>query len=217
MLFRSGVTGVTLSAGAAQLRPDDIAGSRRDADLAMFQAKSEGRDRIVLQGPATDDFVDERHDLLDRMLRMQSEIVRLFDATHTDALTGVGNVKALDRHVEILERRRSSSVLAVLFIDLDRFHAFNRLRGHFAGDEALQRVAEQLLTLCRDSDVILSPVGGAPFRKGGEEFVLVAPVPDGTGALALGERVRAAVEGLALASPCPTPRSGPPTRCARPR
>ena len=41
-------------------------------------------------------------------------------------------------------------------------------------------------------------VGRAAFRKGGEEFVVVAPVASAQDARALGERVRAAVEALAI-------------------
>lgn len=190
---------VRLSAGAAQLRPEDIAESLRQADMAMFQAKSEGRDRLCVYGDETDEFVEDRRDLLDRIRRMHAEIVRLAELSRTDPLTQLGNRRALDRHLEIVERRRASAATAVLFVDLDRFHDYNHLRGQDQGDLALRLVSEQLRSICRRSDVVIPLVGREAFRIGGEEFVVVAPVGGADDALRLGERVRAGVEDLDLA------------------
>lgn len=190
---------VRLSAGAAALRADAVEESLRRADMAMLQAKSAGRDRLCVYGDETDEFVEDRRDLLERIRRMHAEIVRLAELSRTDPLTQLGNRRALDRHLEIVDRRRGTAATAVLFVDLDRFHEYNHLRGQDQGDLALRLVSEQLQAVCRRSDVVVPVVGRAAFRIGGEEFVVVAPVAGADDALRLAERVRAGVEDLDLA------------------
>lgn len=192
---------VTVSGGSTWLDPEDLDGSLRDADHAMFQAKSRGGMCLVVHGPQTARYVEERRELLDRMARMQAEITRLVDEAHTDPLTGIGNRRALDGHVEALDRRGLPAPLrrAVLFVDLDRFHGLNRAQGDAAGDEALRRVAATLASTCRDTDVLVPQERPAAFRKGGEEFVVVAPVRDEAGALALAERLCTSVRDLGIA------------------
>ena len=205
-LYGGGVDGVppvTMSAGAAPLRADDVDDSLRQADLAMIQAKSAGRNRLSVYDSATDAFVQDRQELLDRIRRMHAEIVRLAELSRTDPLTQLGNRRAMTRHMEILERRKDARRTAVLFIDLDRFGEYDRIRGDDQGDLALRLVADELRAICRRSDLIVNgavrSVGREAFRKGGEEFVVVAPVADGADALRLGERVRAGIETLDLA------------------
>lgn len=193
-----GTPTVTISAGAAPLHASDTEESRRQADLALWQAKAEGGARLSVYAAETDRFVQRRGNLADRVRRQHEEILRLLELTGTDALTDLGNRRAMDRHVEILERRRAPALTAVLFIDLDRFGELNRLRSDYEGDEALRRVGVALREICRRSDLVVPDVGRAAFRKGGEEFVVVAPVASAEDARALGERVRAAVEALAI-------------------
>lgn len=196
---------ISISGGSAWLDLSDLDASLRNADHAVYQAKSYGGARFVLHGPLTDQYVEERRELLDRMARMQDEIARLVAETHTDALTGIGNRRALDGHVEALERRAPPAPInrCVLFLDLDRFHELNRLQGDDSGDDALRDVARTLRETCRDSDVVVPQEQPVAFRKGGEEFVVVAPVHDVDGALALAERLCRAIEDLGI------PHGGP--------
>ena len=194
-----GVPPLTLSAGAARMRGTDVQESLRQADMALFQAKAAGRDRLCVYGDETDEYVEDRRDLLDRIRRMHDEIVRLADLSRTDPLTQLGNRRAMVRHLEILERRRETSITAVLFIDLDRFGEYDRIRGDDQGDLALRLVADELRVICRYSDVVVPLVGREAFRKGGEEFVVVAPVHDSADAVRLAERVRWGIENLDLA------------------
>ncbi len=72
---------------------------------------------------------------------------KLYQQAHFDALTGLPNRLVLnDRlHQEIIRAKRDSSLLAVVFIDLDRFKNVNDSLGHLAGDELLVKVSEILL------------------------------------------------------------------------
>jgi diguanylate cyclase (GGDEF)-like protein/PAS domain S-box-containing protein len=106
-----------------------------------------------------------------------------------DPLTHLPNrLLLMDRARQALARlHRSSGVVALLFIDLDKFKAVNDNLGHEVGDRLLLSVSERLGELMRDSDTVA--------RLGGDEFVILAEDIDGDGeALALAERVLDALE-----------------------
>lgn len=100
----------------------------------------------------------------------QEAIERLSLMTETDALTGIANRLALDKHLaeECARVRRHGFPLSVLLIDIDYFKAYNDTYGHAAGDECLRRVAQLLANCARRP-------GDVAARLGGEEFVLILP------------------------------------------
>jgi diguanylate cyclase (GGDEF)-like protein len=110
-----------------------------------------------------------------------------------DALTGTKNRRVFNQHLSALwpqaiEDHRS---LAVLLIDVDHFKAFNDRYGHQAGDETLRSVAQAIQTFaCRPFDILA--------RYGGEEFAAVLHDVDEQQAMQVAERMRRAVEDLAI-------------------
>jgi diguanylate cyclase (GGDEF)-like protein/PAS domain S-box-containing protein len=86
---------------------------------------------------------------------------------HHDQLTGLPNRLYLQAHLPeaIEEARKSSTVLAVLFLDLDRFKHVNDSRGHETGDKLLKTVAQRIRSTMRAEDVVV--------RMGGDEFVVI--------------------------------------------
>jgi diguanylate cyclase (GGDEF)-like protein len=84
-----------------------------------------------------------------------------------DDLTGVANrvafVDALGRATA--DARRDGDLLAVVFLDLDRFKVVNDSLGHQAGDDLLVQVAGRIRAVLRDGDVLA--------RLGGDEFTVL--------------------------------------------
>jgi diguanylate cyclase (GGDEF)-like protein/PAS domain S-box-containing protein len=86
---------------------------------------------------------------------------------HHDQLTGLPNRLYLQAHLPeaIEEAKRGGTVLAVLFLDLDRFKHVNDSRGHETGDKLLKTVAQRIRSTMRAEDVVV--------RMGGDEFVVI--------------------------------------------
>ena len=91
---------------------------------------------------------------------------------------------------EIHRARRYGHDLAVLMMDLDHFKSVNDRHGHAAGDLALQIFADRVRDTVRLSDVLV--------RRGGEEFVLIAPNADIPAASLVAERIRSKMSETAI-------------------
>jgi len=114
----------------------------------------------------------------------QALVLSLERQAFTDPLTGVANRTVLiDRMRQGLRRLgRTPGVLAVLYLDLDRFKVVNDSLGHRVGDAVLLQMAERLARHLRPADTLA--------RLGGDEFVIVAEgLADEQAAIDLGKRV----------------------------
>ncbi|MEA3056471.1 MAG: hypothetical protein QOD30_1903, partial [Actinomycetota bacterium] len=102
----------------------------------------------------------------------------------TDPLTGIANRTVfMDRLRHALRRLdRQNGLVAVLFLDLDRFKLINDSVGHQVGDAVLAQMAERLLRIVRPQDTLA--------RLGGDEFAIVAEdLTSAEDAVALGDRI----------------------------
>ena len=108
----------------------------------------------------------------------------LFLAYH-DPLTGLLNRRVMSTILkrEFGRAKRYSNYLSVVFIDLDDFKKVNDLHGHDAGDRLLKYVADKLIEMTRETDVVA--------RFAGDEFVIVLPETDLAMASSMLERIRA--------------------------
>lgn len=115
----------------------------------------------------------------------------LHEQALTDGLTGVRNRRSLDaKLVEERERSlRQKTPLVVMLIDLDLFKAVNDSFGHLVGDDVLRTVAYAIGSQARGYDHVA--------RFGGEEFAVVLPATGMREAMAVAQRIRACVQGLA--------------------
>ncbi|MDF1613680.1 PleD family two-component system response regulator [Desulfurivibrio dismutans] len=110
-----------------------------------------------------------------------------------DGLTGIANRRNFDQALEREWKRaqRHAQPLSLLMLDVDFFKPYNDNYGHAQGDECLRQLAQAMsAATTRPTDLTA--------RYGGEEFVCLLPETDRKGALALGEKIRAAVADLNL-------------------
>ena len=202
---------------------DDLIGRRFDDFLPKEEAEKLPNDFVVLDAggqvvgrdlhwegleyrvsviPVTD--VSEKLAMLGMELVDLTELVRTTRALEesrqrleqyagNDYLTGIYNRRYID---EILVRsvrlaRRDQQMVSVIMSDVDCFKAYNDHYGHLEGDACLRAVSQALTSVTkRPADAV--------GRYGGEEFIAVLPDTGFDGARIVAEKMRAAVEALAI-------------------
>ena len=122
--------------------------------------------------------------------RQREELRELAEARSvTDALTGLGNRRALDARLaeEVVRAERIGYPLTVLLADVDNFKTYNDTYGHRVGDDILRVIGRVLQTqgLRQGSD--------HAYRYGGEEFLVLLPGLGADDALEVAERLREAI------------------------
>jgi diguanylate cyclase (GGDEF)-like protein len=152
----------------------DYAGAYRahqlyhDSHVAMAGQEARWRERVAEVALEAD--------------RLRAEARQLADDVMRDPLTRLAN----RRRVDTLRRELEGQPFAVVLFDCDRFKQVNDSYSHAAGDDVLRRLAELVTGL-------LAP-GQIAARLGGEEFALILPRSDDTGAAGLAEHLRATIE-----------------------
>lgn len=127
-----------------------------------------------------------------RDMTLQKELeAELRRAADMDALTGLANRHRFSRVADAEARRaiRYGHGLAVIACDIDYFKSVNDTYGHAAGDLALTVFAQVV------SDCLRQPID-LLGRVGGEEFAVILPETDLSGATRVAERIRLAVEKI---------------------
>jgi len=117
-----------------------------------------------------------------QMCKMRAE-AEVMQQAMTDGLTGLANRRALDSSLDaaLAQGARSAQPFSVVMVDVDHFKAVNDRFGHRSGDASLAAFAQRLRRGLRAQDLA--------FRYGGEEFCVLLPGTDATGAKALAERL----------------------------
>ncbi|TCS36528.1 diguanylate cyclase (GGDEF)-like protein [Paucimonas lemoignei] len=112
-------------------------------------------------------FLDDRA----RTLQAADQAMRL---ALYDALTGLPNRKLLNERLTLalVKARREHGMVALLFIDLDKFKPVNDEYGHAIGDLLLKEVGVRLQHCMRASDTMA--------RVGGDEFIALLEDIDGS-------------------------------------
>jgi diguanylate cyclase (GGDEF)-like protein/PAS domain S-box-containing protein len=105
---------------------------------------------------------------LNLILQWRAQIADLEQAARRDPLTGVINRTGF---FELLHhaaaRRTASTMIGVLYVDLDGFKSVNDQHGHAAGDAVLHTIADRIGHAVRNMDVVA--------RLGGDEFAVLCP------------------------------------------
>ena len=118
------------------------------------------------------------------LLRERDDALR---ASMVDPLTRVWNRNGIDQLVpgELNQALREKRLVALMYIDVDRFKSINDTYGHAAGDAALREIAQRIRSSVRPQDVL--------GRTGGDEFVVFAQVESEKNAAVLAGRITSRV------------------------
>ena len=119
---------------------------------------------------------------------VQTRSRELESQANTDPLTGLGNLRALQRQLANLldVHKRYQHPFAVLLMDIDGLKRINDSFGHQAGDRVLMQVAMSLRRSIRTVDTAA--------RVGGDEFCVLLPQQDLKSAAKLAARLATAIE-----------------------
>jgi diguanylate cyclase (GGDEF)-like protein len=124
----------------------------------------------------------------EEMERLNLELSNL---ANYDPLSGLANRRKFDEAMKVEWERhiRNHGDIAVVFIDLDHFKAFNDTYGHAMGDDCLEKIGKGIRnSLMRPTDLAA--------RYGGEEFVVLLPNTNARGAMDVAKRILDSIEGL---------------------
>ena len=112
----------------------------------------------------------------------------------TDGLTGIANRRKLDEALEneFLRAKRYGRPLSIAILDADHFKKVNDTHGHIVGDFVLKKLATLFQQNIRREELL--------GRYGGEEFVVVMPEVDSSGAFQLAEKLGKTVESTVFKS-----------------
>jgi diguanylate cyclase (GGDEF)-like protein len=110
-----------------------------------------------------------------------------YQATH-DKLTGLFNRNRFDEiySKEIKRAKRYSNELSIILFDIDNFKNINDNYGHPVGDEVLKEIANITLNSVREQDITV--------RWGGEEFLVLLPQTNLTGAIIAANKIRSSIQ-----------------------
>jgi len=180
--------------------------------IIIATGRSERDDIIAGMQAGADDFLTKPLDPFDVQTRLiaatrvtalhrqiaefRDELERLNAAlgvqARTDPLTRLGNRLRLHEELEAAHARarRYRRPYSVAICDIDFFKKYNDTHGHLQGDEVLRRVAASIAGQCRTNE--------RAYRYGGEEFIIIYGEEALAGATVAGERLRSAVEELAI-------------------
>ncbi len=172
--------------------PDDIAAGisaggddylSKPVDETVLAAKMTAMQRIAAM----------RHRLISVSNELESANSELQKLANADGLTGLANRRIIDQYLEKETARsiRSEHPIAVIMMDLDNFKAYNDTYGHVAGDSCLKKISKVLKNTVRRPEDLVG-------RYGGEEFCVILPNTDMSGAMYVAERIRAEVQGLKI-------------------
>ena len=111
-------------------------------------------------------------EVMQRTLADHFLICELYYHAHYDSLTGIPNRMLLGDRLDqaCRDAEDKENLVALLFIDVDRFKLINDSLGHSAGDEVLRKIVERLKISARHADTVA--------RLGGDEFVILMEVTD---------------------------------------
>lgn len=122
-----------------------------------------------------------------QMIAMRSTLLHSQTQALTDELTGVWNRRGMETLLKdnLQQAKSSNRPLTILMADIDGLKQYNDTYGHIAADDALRLIAQIMAQQVRNHDSVT--------RYGGDEFVILCPELNETGATTLVARLEKAL------------------------
>ena len=116
--------------------------------------------------------------------KLRQQVNELSALVATDALTGLYNFRHFKTMLrnEMDRSKRSGIPTSLAMVDLDHFKRVNDTYGHEVGNQALQHLADILMSEVRTTDIVC--------RYGGEEFAMIFPETHLNLAIKVADRIR---------------------------
>lgn len=122
--------------------------------------------------------------ILNEITEKKQYLQQIYNLAYYDSLTRLPNRTLFEDRCDlaIKKAKREEWLLAVLFVDIDRFSAINDTFGHLIGDELIQKVATRFKNNLREADTI-SHFSGDKF------VVLLEKLPDSNHAAPIAKKL----------------------------
>jgi len=129
---------------------------------------------------------------LEQIRELRQQVNELSAMVATDALTGLYNFRHFKTmlQTEMDRSKRSGIPTSLAMVDLDHFKRVNDKYGHEVGNQALQHLADILMSEVRTTDIVC--------RYGGEEFAVIFPETHLNLAVKVADRIRLEIAGRPL-------------------
>lgn len=171
----------------------------RNADMTVFAAKAAGGRQIYVHSAELDEWAVARREQMEMLAteveQLRSQNRMLAASTMLDPVTGLANEVAFAAdHAQVYaRRRRAGDPYTLVLVDLDWFFDFAQQAGAAGADRALQAAAGAISGSIR--------AGDRAYRYGDDSFAVLLPGGSGPEAVTVAERIRLAVQELALPHP----------------
>jgi diguanylate cyclase (GGDEF)-like protein len=139
----------------------------RHVPILMLTGKSEVEDKLVGIQAGADDYLTKPFEPRELLARVQMVLRRTVRDLEANPLTRLPGNISIQRELE--RRIGKGGPVAVCYVDLDRFKAFNDHYGFKRGDEVIQRTASVLLEVIRSKGAPQDFVG----HIGGDDFIVM--------------------------------------------
>lgn len=128
------------------------------------------------------------HSLFQKNIELAAKNELLEKLSQTDYLTGLLNRRKINEELQKEHQRakRYNSVFSIILIDVDWFKNINDTYGHHKGDIVLKEIATAIASQLRTTDNLA--------RWGGEEFLILCPSIDLSGAAAIAKKIKSTIE-----------------------
>lgn len=123
---------------------------------------------------------------------LKTELEQVKKEIYLDALTGLYNRKALNKHLDLWTKEDPNKRIAAIVVNVDQLKTVSDKFGSLIGDVLLSKIATKVGSYVGES--------GLPVRAGHDEFLILLPDVERTIAGEIAEKIRQGVEKLRFVS-----------------